>query len=183
MQKIIAFMVVSADGYHTDEQRSAEWQTFGPEFADLSKDQLDEVDTIVMGRTTFEELERYWTGPRGAEFDPGIAQRMNELGKIVLSTSGAAATWNETPVPVMDADGLGAWKRAGEGPAIVLGSSTAVGALLAAGLVDELRLMISPTILGAGLRVFPTAGRVEMTLLATRPFVSGNVLLTYRPQA
>ena len=42
--------------------------------------------------------------------------------------------------------------------------------------------MISPTILGAGLRVFPTAGRVEMTLLAARPFESGNVLLTYRPR-
>lgn len=183
MQKVIAFMVVSADGYHTDEQRSAEWQTFGSEFAELSKDQLDEVDTIVMGRTTFEELEKYWTGPQGDEFDPEIAERMNELGKIVLSTSGPASTWNGTPVPAMDADELGAWKRTGDGAAIVLGSSTAVGALLAVGMVDELRLMISPTILGAGLRVFPTAGRVEMTLLAVRPFESGNVLLTYRPRS
>jgi dihydrofolate reductase len=183
MQKIIAFMVVSADGYHTDEQRSAEWQTFGSEFADLSKDQLDEVDTIVMGRTTFAELERYWTGPQGDEFDPGIASRMNERGKIVLSASGPATTWDGVPVPVMTADELGTWKRADDGAAIVLGSSTAVGALLAAGLVDELRLMISPTILGAGLRVFPTAGRVEMTLLAVRPFESGNVLLTYRTRA
>lgn len=183
MQKVIAFMVISADGYHTDEQRSAEWQTFGPEFADLSKDQLDEVDTLVMGRTTFGELERYWTGPKGDEFDPGIAVRMNGLGKIVLSTSGSATTWNGDPVPVMAVDELAAWKRAGDGTAIVLGSSTAVGALLAAGLVDELRLMISPTILGAGLRVFPTAGRVEMKLLAVRPFESGNVLLTYRPRS
>jgi dihydrofolate reductase len=57
------------------------------------------------------------------------------------------------------------------------------GALLAAGLVDELRLMISPTILRAGLRVFPMAGRAEMKLLAVRPFETGNVLLTYRPRS
>ena len=183
MQKVIAFMVVSADGYHTDEQRSAGWQTFGPEFAELSKNQLDEVGTIVMGRTTFGELERYWTGPHGDEFDPGIASRMNELEKIVLSTSGAAMTWNGKPAPVMAVDDLASWKGAGDGEAIVLGSSTAVGALLAAGLVDELRLMISPSFLGAGLRVVPTAGRVEMQLLAVRPFESGNVLLTYRPES
>ncbi|WP_232666984.1 dihydrofolate reductase family protein [Pseudonocardia sp. TRM90224] len=183
MTKLIAFMVISADGYHTDEQRSAEWQTFGPEFADLSKDQLDEVDTLVMGRTTFDGIERYWTGPQGAEFDPQIAARMNKLGKIVLSTSATATTWDGLPVPLMSIDELSAWKDNANTAAMVLGSSTAVGALLRAGLVDELRLMISPTILGGGLRVFPTAGRVEMQLVAVRPFESGNVLLTYRPRA
>jgi dihydrofolate reductase len=181
MATLLAFMVISADGYHTDEARSAEWQTFGPEFAELSKAQLDEVDTLVMGRTTFDGIEAYWTGPQGTEFDPEIAERMNRLDKIVLSGSGSPVTWDEVPVPVMTVDELGAWKDTGDGTAIVLGSSTALGALLRAGLVDELRLMISPTILGAGLRVFATAGRVEMQLVAVRPFESGNVLLTYRP--
>ncbi len=183
MTTLIAFMVISADGYHTDEQRSADWQTFGQDFTDLSNHQLDEVGTIVLGRTTFGELESYWTGPHGTGFDPGIASRMNGLGKIVLSGSGAPATWGGAAVPVMTVDELGAWKRTASGSAIVLGSSTATGALLAAGHVDELRLLISPTILGAGLRVFPTAGRVEMRLVAARPFESGNVLLTYRPRS
>jgi hypothetical protein len=104
---------------------------------------------------------------------------MNGLGKIMLSSAGSAMTWNGVPVPVMRVDELGAWKRARDGAAIVLGSSTAVGALLAAGLVDERRLMISPTILRAGLRVFPTAGRVEMQLLTYRP----SVLTTQRQKS
>lgn len=136
-----------------------------------------------MGRTTFDGIEEYWTGPRGTEFDPEIAERMNKLGKIVLSTSGAATTWDGLPVPVMSLDELGAWKTTADTAVMVLGSSTAVGALLRAGLVDELRLMISPTVLGAGQRVFPTAGRVAMQLVAVRPFESGNVLLTYQPIA
>nr|WP_285576975.1 dihydrofolate reductase family protein [Actinoallomurus iriomotensis] len=50
-----------------------------------------------------------------------------------------------------------------------------------AGLVDELRLMVNPVILGGGLRLFADAGTVPLDLIRVRPFESGNVLLYYRP--
>jgi hypothetical protein len=77
MRKLFSFMAVSVDGYHATLDRNPSWQTFGPEFADYSVEQLDEVDTLVFGRTTYEELAAYWTGDLGVDFDPRIAERMN----------------------------------------------------------------------------------------------------------
>jgi dihydrofolate reductase len=65
MRKIFSFLAVSADGYHADLGRGLAWQTLGPEFADYSVEQLDEVDTLVLGRTTYEELSAYWSGDLG----------------------------------------------------------------------------------------------------------------------
>jgi dihydrofolate reductase len=63
----------------------------------------------------------------------------------------------------------------------VLGSSTLVGSLLRAGVVDELRLMVNPVLLGDGQKLFPNAGTVPLELTRVRPFSSGLVLLYYRP--
>ncbi|WP_163507630.1 hypothetical protein [Fodinicola acaciae] len=61
MRKLFSFMAISADGYHANTADTVEWQTFGQEFADYSVEQLDEVDTLVLGRTTYEGLPP--TGP------------------------------------------------------------------------------------------------------------------------
>lgn len=49
---------------------TVDWQTFGPEFADYSVEQPDEIDTLVCGRTTYEALAAFWTGDLGTDFDP-----------------------------------------------------------------------------------------------------------------
>jgi dihydrofolate reductase len=181
MRKIFSFLAVSADGYHADPGRGLAWQTFGPEFADYSVEQLDEVDTLVLGRTTYEELSAYWTGDLGRAFDPRIASRMNALAKLVVSSTLDAVRWGDSPARLASVEALAEFKQTSGKDAAVLGSSTLTGALLRAGIVDEVRLMVNPIILGGGLRAFETAGTVPLRLIRTRPFTAGNVLLSYRP--
>ena len=66
----------------------------------------------------------------------------------------------------------------------ILGSSDLAASLLQTGLVDEVRIMVNPVVLGAGKSVFRTAGeRISLKLVKSRPFDSGNVLLHYQPAA
>jgi dihydrofolate reductase len=172
-------MAISVDGYHANPADTVEWQTFGPEFADYSVEQLDEVDTLVLGRTTYEGLAAYWTSDLGTEFDPRIADRMNNLTKLVTSTTLSSVSWAGSRLAsVQDVAG---YKTTPGKDMAVLGSSTLVSSLLRAGLVDELRLMVNPILLGAGAKLFETAGPTPLRLTRVRPFESGLVLLYYRP--
>lgn len=181
MRKLFSFMAISADGYHATPDRGLAWQTFGPEFADYSVEQLDEVDTLVFGRRTYEELSGYWAGELGTKFDPRIAERMNAHRKLVVSRTLPSVTWSESPISLVTVGGLAAYLRS-DGPDVaVLGSSTLTATLLRAGIVSELRLMVNPIVLGGGLKVFDGSGTVPLELTSSRPFTSGNVLLYYRP--
>lgn len=182
MRKMFSFMAISADGYHADPGRGAGWQTFGQEFADYSVQQLDEVDTLVLGRTTYTELAPYWTGDLGTNFDRRIAERMNTLAKLVVSQTLGAVAWGSSPIELVSIDELARFKDTPGKDIAILGSSTLTAALLRGGLVDELRLMVNPIILGGGLKVFADAGSVPLELTRVRPFESGNVLLYYRPR-
>jgi dihydrofolate reductase len=181
MRTLFSSMAISADGFHAAVDKGLSWQTFGQEFADHSVEQLDEIDTLVLGRTTFEELAAYWRSDLGTDFDRRIADRMNSVAKIVVSTRPDPVDWPGSSVRLASVEELADVKRAAGKDIAVFGSSTLTGALLRAGLVDELRLMVNPILLGDGLRVFPTAGTVPMTLTRVRPFAAGNVLLYYRP--
>lgn len=180
---MFSFMSVSADGYHADPDRGLSWQTFGQEFADYSVEQLDEVDTLVFGRTTYTELAAYWTGDLGANFDQRIADRMNTLAKLVVSRTLEAVSWAASPIELSSIDQLAQFKHTPGKDIAILGSSTLTGALLRAHLVDEVRLMVNPIILGDGLKLFADAETVPLELTRVRPFQSGNVLLYYRAKA
>jgi dihydrofolate reductase len=64
---------------------------------------------------------------------------------------------------------------------VIPGSSTLTAGLLPTGLLDELRIMVNPVILGQGRSLFAGAGKTSLKLLKTRQFTSGNVLLYYQP--
>lgn len=181
MRNLFSFMAISVDGYHTSDAGTTDWQTFGPEFADYSVEQLDEVDTLVFGRTTYEELKAYWTSDLGTDFDPRIADRMNARRKLVVSNTLRSVDWPGSEAMLVTIDQLAQLKRTAERDLAVFGSSTLTGALLEAGLVDELRLMVNPILLGGGAKVYDGIGSVPLGLDRVRPFTSGNVLLHYRP--
>ncbi|SEH01756.1 Dihydrofolate reductase [Nonomuraea solani] len=183
MRKMFSFMAISADGYHADPDGGLGWQTFGQEFADYSVEQLDEVDTLVLGRTTYTELAAYWTGDLGAQFDRRIADRMNRLAKLVVSDTLETVSWAGSSVALTSVEKLAEVKHTPGKDLAVLGSSTLTAALLRAHLVDEVRLMVNPIILDGGATLFAGAGTVPLELMRVRPFQSGNVLLYYRPRS
>ena len=110
-----------------------------------------EAETLLIGRVTYESFAGAWPTYEG-EF----ADKMNGMPKVVVSKTLTDPVWTNTTVLEGDAPaGITALKEGDGGPILVAGSQTLVHTLLDNDLVDELRLMVFPVTIGAGLRVFP----------------------------
>jgi dihydrofolate reductase len=182
MRKIFAFLMVSLDGYHEGQQHELDWHNVDAEFHDFAVAQLDEADTLLFGRKTYQMMAEFWPTDAGLRGDPEVAARMNSLPKLVISRSQTSPGW--TPVTVLSGDvaaQLAALKEQPGKDIALLGSSELAASLLDAGLLDELRLMVNPVALGTGHPVLAGARRTALELDAIRQFASGNVLLTYLP--
>ncbi len=177
MNRIFSFHIVSVDGYYQGPEGEFDWPNIDEGFNAFAVAQLREIDTIVFGRRTYEHMAAYWPTEEALETDPEVAALMNSYAKIVVSHTLTTAEWHNTEV-ITDP----ALLRATPGTLAVFGSSELTTSLLTAGLIDELRVMIHPLVLGAGRPLFHTATRRHpLTLTQSRTFSSGNVLLTYHP--
>jgi dihydrofolate reductase len=185
MRQILAFIVVTVDGYYEGPNGEFDWPVVDEEFNQFGLQQLDEVDTLLFGRRTYELMASYWPTPAAAEDDPRVAAKMNGLPKLVVSRTLQKAEWADTRIISDDVAGELAKLKQQPGKDIaIFGSSDLTVNLLRLGLVDQLRLMVSPVVLGDGKSLFRTADeRIGLRLSATRAFRSGNVLLSYRPAA
>lgn len=153
--------------------------TMGPAISGV----LDGTDALLFGRRTFQTMAAAWPGRAGDPF----ADRMNTLPKYVASRTLTEAPlgWNSTLLAPDDA--IGAIRHLlddMEGTLQLMGSSSLARALIAQSLVDELRLMIEPVLLGGGKRLFPNDGQLQRLKLASSTMSSTGVLIcTYRPDA
>jgi dihydrofolate reductase len=185
MRRIFTFLVASADGYYEGPNGEFDWPVVDEEFNQFALEQLDEVDTLVFGRRTYEGMASYWPTPAAEQDNPRITAAMNGLDKLVASRTLQEATWANTRLVRDDAAGeLARLKRQPGKDMAIMGSSALTVSLLRAGLVDELRIMVMPVVLGDGHSLFRTADeRIGLRLTGSRPFRSGNVLLTYQPRS
>jgi dihydrofolate reductase len=182
VRKMFSFMMTSADGYHADLGEALDWHNVDQEFSQFALAQLREAGTLVFGRVTYEGMAAFWPTPAGEESDPDVAKAMNTTPKIVISRTLARAAWAGTQVVSTHAEEELARLKQQRGKDIVIpGSSTLTASLLQTGLLDELRIMVNPVILGQGRSLFAGAGRTNLKLLKTQQFTSGNVLLCYQP--
>jgi dihydrofolate reductase len=182
MRKIFGFLMVSLDGYHTTGDDDLSWHNVNAEFHDFAVTQLDEADTLLFGRKTYLGMAEFWTSPAALQVDPVTTERMNGYQKIVVSRTLASADW--TPSTLISDDVTARLGRVKELPGrdiALLGSSDLAASLLGAGLVDELRVMVNPVVLGSGRPALAGASRTTLQLARTRQFDSGNTLLVYRP--
>ena len=183
MRKIFAFIMTTLDGYYEGPNQEFDFWVVDEEFNRFAAEQLNEAGTLLFGRVTYEGMAAYWPTPAAEQDDPKVAAKMNHLPKIVVSTTLAKAEWANTRIIRDDVgEQLSELKQQPGKDIAILGSSQLTVSLLKTGLVDEVRLMINPVVLGAGTSVFSAAGeRISLKLLKTRPFDSGNVLLSYEP--
>jgi dihydrofolate reductase len=146
---------------------------------------LDEAlgaEAQLFGRRTYDFLAARWPSRSGP-----LADRLNTMPKYVMSSTIKNPTWNNSTVlggAVVDV--VLRLKRQVEGGIVIPGSLTLVRSLLEHDLVDELRLMIYPVVLGDGERLFATiADRIPLRLAGSRTLDDGLVYLTYerRPSA
>ena len=155
---------------------------FDPEvMGAVVSDGMNNADALVFGRRTWQGMAAAWPERAG---DP-YADKMNAVPKYVASRTlkPQDMTWNSTLLSPDDAVGDIAQLRAKEGGDLVTwGSISLVQALLAAGLVDELLLMIEPIVLGGGKRIFPADGGARpLELVESVTTGTGVLVSTYRP--
>ena len=182
MRKIFAFLMVSLDGYHETSSGELFWHNVDDEFLDFVAAQLDEADTLLFGRRTYEHMAAFWPAEAGLRGVPAVASRMNGFDKIVASRTLTDAAWG--PVTVLSDDVAAQLGKVKEQPGkdiALIGSSGLAASLLGDGVIDEVRIMVNPVVLGRGHAVLAGAAETRLKLLRTRQFASGNVLLTFQP--
>jgi len=183
MRTVASFIFTSLDGFYEGQNGEIDWPAIDAEFSKFAADQLDEFDAIGFGRATYDHMAAYWPTEQAEVNDPAITSRMNEKTKFVFSRSATRASWSGSVVVHGEATELLPTIEAGsDKDLLILGSAELTAELAQAGLLDELRIMICPVLLGQGRSLFEgLRGRVSLTLLGVRQLGSGNLVLTYRP--
>jgi dihydrofolate reductase len=153
----------------------------GPEGDEIMHRELWDADIALMGRTTYEGFAAVWPGMD----DPaGFARRLNAMPKYVASTTLKQANWTNTTV--LSGDVVGAvrdLKTEGGGDVLIYGSAGLVHSLLPHGLIDKVHMLVYPTVLGRGTRLFPADYKSTFELVDVKRLGSGIVNAEYVPKA
>ena len=173
MGRLVVTEFVSVDGVFEDPGGAEGYEhggwTFEYDRGDdgnrFKLDELMEAEVQLLGRVTYEGFAAAWPAREGP-----FAEKLNNDPKVVVSTTLEQPSWQNTTV--ISTDVVAAIQRLKDetaGSILVAGSGTLVRTLLEADLVDELRLMVFPTILGRGRRLFPDGiDRLNLRLVESR---------------
>jgi dihydrofolate reductase len=183
MSKLFVFNLVTLDGYFEGPNRDISWHNVDAEFNEYAIDMLNSADTLLFGRVTYDLMASYWPTPDAIENDPIVAAKMNSLPKIVFSRTLEKVEWSNTRL-VKDniEEEIKKMKTQSGKDMALLGSGAVMLEFMQHGLIDEYRIMVNPVVLGNGNPLFKgIKDRLNLKLLTTRTFKSGNVLLCYQP--
>jgi dihydrofolate reductase len=193
MGKIVATEFISLDGVIEDPGGSEDFLhggwTFeidrGEEGNAFKLAELEEAEAQLLGRVTYEGFAAAWPEREGDPHMGDFAKKMNKMPKYTYSTTLQSADWENTTVLSGDfAADIAQVKQEVDGVILVAGSAQLVQGLIAADLLDELRLMLFPVVLGGGKKLFADDGRkVPLTLSDARTVGDGVQLLTYERTA
>lgn len=177
MRKVIVTEFLTLDGVM---ENPTPWQRGydSDEVGAFKRDELFGSGALLLGRVTYDEFVGYWPTATGTG---AFGERMNSLPKYVATSAPGALEWNAMALGEDVVAEVEALKRQDGPPLLTYGSGTFVQTLLRHGLVDELRLMVYPVVLGSGKRLFSGEDRLSLELIKSRPLGKGVVLLTYGP--
>jgi dihydrofolate reductase len=185
MARIVVTEFVSLDGVMEDPGGAEDFEhggwTFEIERGDGDRFKMEETresDALLLGRVTYEGFAAAWPSRDGA-----FADKFNGMPKYVVSSTLEDPEWSNTTV--LDGDvveEVSKLRRETPGDIVVHGSAQLVQTLLEAELVDELRLMVFPVLLGSGRRLFgSTDGKRRMQLAESKTVGDGVAILIYEP--
>lgn len=151
-----------------------------PDLMAESHRQDAEADALLVGRLTFEDFRGFW--PHQTDDATGVTDYLNAVHKYVVSSTMTDAEWQNSTVLSGDViDEVTALKNADGKDIVVTGSISLCHTLIGAGLVDEYRLFVYPTVQGSGRRLFPDGMEIPtLQLMETKSFEQGVSLLRYR---
>jgi dihydrofolate reductase len=183
--KVVVTEFISVDGVIQDPGGSGEYDRGGWSFEydrgeEGDKFKLDELmaaEAQLLGRVTYEGFAAAW--PKMQD-EAGFADRMNGMPKYVASTTITDPEWQNTTVISGDVpEEVAKLKERTGGAILVSGSGTLVGTLLENDLVDELRLMVFPVVLGSGKRLFGPGSKKGLKLAESSTTSTGCAILRY----
>jgi dihydrofolate reductase len=194
MRKLIAALQISVDGFIEGPNGELDWamedddETWEDVF-----EMLESVDTCILGRVMYPDYEQTWlaalanptgnlplSGKPATKNEIAYARWADKTPHIVLSTTLKKVEWETTRI-VGNVEEIRKIKQQPGKNIYAVGGATLVSSLMNAGLVDELRLMVNPIVLGRGKALFKDVKeRHALTLVRAKPLKSGKVSLTYR---
>jgi dihydrofolate reductase len=193
MRKIVSHFFTSLDGVVESPQK---WQFpyYSDEIGEVIAAGISESDGLLMGRVLYEEWAAYWPAQvgvgrtaraAGTGDDLGLADFINNTPKYVVSTTLEKAEWNNTRLIKGNVvDEIAELKRQPGKTIQMSGSASLARSVLSHGLLDELRLLVDPIVVGSGRRLFENGGaRQPLKLMDSKTFSTGVVYLTYAPEA
>ena len=179
MRKIVAGLFISLDGV-VEAPETWHFPYFNDEMGKIVGDQLAASDTMLLGRRTYEAFADFW--PNQGD-DVPMAAAINGVRKLVASTTLETVDWQNSELIAGDvADDLRRRKQQPGKDISITGSPTLVRSLLEAGVLDELRLLVHPIVVGHGKRLFEVdAATVPLTLVSAQSLATGVQYLVYAP--
>ncbi|HMB66665.1 MAG TPA: dihydrofolate reductase family protein [Candidatus Bathyarchaeia archaeon] len=189
MRRVIVSNVMSLDGFVSGLNGELNWFVYagfvkGTEFGEYARILISSVDSILLGRLTYEEFSSYW--PTAKDDDPVITERINNLPKFVFSRSLKQVAWGDWGTAGLVKEeatvAVSKMKQETGRDIVIYGSATLVSTLMKAGLIDEYQLVIYPVVLGKGRPEFKDlTQRYPLSLTDVKQFKSGAVKLVYHP--
>jgi dihydrofolate reductase len=197
MRKIIAALQTSVDGFIEGPNGELDWAVAEDEetWRDVFE-MLSSVDTCILGRVMYPDYEQYWlavlvnpsdilplSGKAATKNEIAYARWADKTPHIVLSKTLEKVAWKTARI-VRDVEEIRKIKQQPGKDMYVVGGATLVSSLMDLGLIDEVRLMVNPLILGGGKALFKDVKeRHALKLVRAKPLKSGKVSLIYRTQS
>ena len=149
----------------------------GPEGDNVMHEELMQADIVLLGRTTYDGFAAVWPS---VDDPAGFGRKMNSMRKYVASNTMKQAEWANTSVLSGDvASAVRELKSGSGGDILIYGSAGLVHALMPHSVIDEVRMMIYPVVLGRGTRLFPANHASTFELKQVKPLGSGIVRAEY----
>jgi|SRR5215218_3359312 len=183
MRKIIANLFISLDGV-VEEPADWHFPYFNDEMGAAVDAVLGTADTVLLGRRTYDDHAGAWPEREAAgEEDAEFAKALGDVRKIVVSRQRLELTWRNSEQLQGDlVEAVAALKNEPGGPIATSGSISVVRQLLAAGLLDELRLLVHPIAVRKGMRLFDEGEHpIPLRLISSEAFSTGVLNLVYGP--
>jgi dihydrofolate reductase len=193
-RKMISAMQVSLDGFVEDADGNTDWVESWADAIQL----IDDVDTFLLGGHMYPSYGDYWGSIHAnPERIPSLPEVPSQQGRppssseiayarlaaqtphVVLSTTLKSVSWPKGQI-VRDLDELRALKSTPGKNTYVVGGAVLVASLMDADLIDELRLIVHPVVVGSGKPLFKGVRRHSLEFVHAQPSKSGRVILTYR---
>ncbi len=184
MRKVIAGLFISLDGV-VEAPDQWHFPYFNDEMGAAVDASLGSADTVLFGRKTYDSFAAAWPEREAAgEEDAGFAKVLGDARKIVVSNQQLEFAWRNSEQLKGDlVEAVAALKsEPGDSNIALSGSVSVVRQLLAAGLLDELHLLVHPIAVRKGMRLFDEAeSRIPLTLIKSETFKTGVLNLVYAP--